>query len=58
MGHAERRHEERRAVSRGGRRLEDWDLVHRCSCEAGDTRVGKARHFEWRQCKACGSVWP
>jgi hypothetical protein len=58
MTPVDRRKGQRRAVSRGGRRLEDWVPVRRCPCEAGDMCVGEGNHFEWRQCKACGSVWP
>jgi hypothetical protein len=55
----ERRKAARRAVARGGRRLEDWLPVSArpCGCGAEAARVGTGRQFIWCRCAACGSIW-
>ena len=54
-----RRYVERRAVARGGRRMEDWlpQGARPCRCVAVASAVGSGRTFLWYRCEQCGSVW-
>jgi hypothetical protein len=54
----DRRKSQRRAVQRGGRRLEDLLPGKRCPCEAESVTVGKGWRLVWQQCETCGDVWP
>jgi hypothetical protein len=53
----DRRTSDRRAVHRGGRRLDDDLPGKRCACEAESIRVGQGWRLVWQQCGSCGEVW-